>query len=747
MASRVKEDEKNERIIRGLLKQPENRRCINCNSLGPQYVCTNFWTFVCTTCSGIHREFTHRVKSVSLAKFTSQEVIALQEGGNQRAKEIYYKEWDPQRNSLPDSSNVERLRDFIKHVYVDRRYSGERSYDKPSRGKMGDKEDFYENRRTDGYQGGSRSPPYEDTNERRYGGRSSPAGRNDDRNFRYGYDERRSPGYDQESQQYGDYRRSPARPEVVNDWRREDRFGNGRKPEDRRISDGDPKLEGRSPERPKDLESFSPPVVRPVREILGENVIPLRISEPPKANGSRTVDGPQTQRTASSSSLGSTSGNPAEVKLETTVSLIDFDADPEPPVASAVTQTQQTAVTQSIVQPTSSTNDNNWASFDFSSQTNVSQAPSNVNTLDSVLSQLSVPPSVPGHLSGVSSGIGGWIPAPVANVNAAPLIGNSNVAFTGQSQTLPFGAAAPAAARVSNFSTLPPGALTAAPGLMPIMPVSSGSSQVSVNNAGQWPNMQYQQANFFSATSGHSTSQQFMPSPLNFAPSQHMQGPLSAPVAQTTQAVLKPVQDVTSTVASQPPPTETKASGRKELPVDLFTATYPTYPASALGWQTGPPRGMGFTMQYNTAMPMSAFPQSSRSINPFDLGGEALHSQTQTFPSMASLQGALPNVLPPTGLRHTSSFGTPSSAWMPPQSLPYAPGMPLQPPPYASAVPQRPYPGAQLPSNLTPSSHQIGGIGSEASFGFVNTDQQAAVRFSAPATPQPFSSVGGNPFG
>ena len=29
------------------------------------------------------REFTHRVKSVSMAKFTSQEVDALQNGGNQ----------------------------------------------------------------------------------------------------------------------------------------------------------------------------------------------------------------------------------------------------------------------------------------------------------------------------------------------------------------------------------------------------------------------------------------------------------------------------------------------------------------------------------------------------------------------------------------------------------------------------------------------------------------------------------------
>jgi hypothetical protein len=83
MGSRVKEEERNERAIRALLKLPGNRRCINCNSLGPQYVCTSFSTFVCVSCSGIHREFTHRVKSISMAKFTSQEVSALQEGGNE----------------------------------------------------------------------------------------------------------------------------------------------------------------------------------------------------------------------------------------------------------------------------------------------------------------------------------------------------------------------------------------------------------------------------------------------------------------------------------------------------------------------------------------------------------------------------------------------------------------------------------------------------------------------------------------
>lgn len=33
-------------------------------------------------------------------------------------------------------SNVDKLRDFIRHVYVERRYTGERSVDGPSRVKV-----------------------------------------------------------------------------------------------------------------------------------------------------------------------------------------------------------------------------------------------------------------------------------------------------------------------------------------------------------------------------------------------------------------------------------------------------------------------------------------------------------------------------------------------------------------------------------------------------------------------------------
>ncbi|XP_041998283.1 probable ADP-ribosylation factor GTPase-activating protein AGD14 isoform X2 [Salvia splendens] len=165
-----REEVRNEKIIRGLMKLPPNRRCINCNSLGPQYVCTNFWTFICMPCSGVHREFTHRVKSVSMAKFTSQEVDELQKGGNQRARELFLKAWDPQSQRLPDNSNPDRVREFIKHVYVDKRYAIEKMPEKPPRDPQTIRSLEDETRRASSYHSFSQSPPYDfQYEERRYG--------------------------------------------------------------------------------------------------------------------------------------------------------------------------------------------------------------------------------------------------------------------------------------------------------------------------------------------------------------------------------------------------------------------------------------------------------------------------------------------------------------------------------------------------------------------------------------------------
>ncbi|KAL5547034.1 hypothetical protein UlMin_006721 [Ulmus minor] len=379
-------------------------------------------------------------------------------------------------------------------------------------------------------------------------------------------------------------------------------FGNGRRYEDRRISDGDSKPEGRSPEQPRDLGSSSPPVVRPVREILGENTIPLRISEPPKPSV-RTTDGSaQTQRTASSSSLGSTNGNPVEVKLTTAARLIDFDADPAPPVAAAAPQ-QQATTAQPTSQPAYSTSDSNWASFDVVPQAKVSEAP-NVNSLESVLSQLSVSPPAPTHVS-------------VAPTNAGAVT-------TASTQTI--------------LWTLSPAA-----------------------NAPGFP---------------------------------------SNSTVQAPQPISNPAHELTSSVPSQPAAADTRSSGRQALPEDLFSLSFPMYRAPVPGWQTGPPGGLGFPMQYNTAVAMPAFQQSSKSTNPFDLSSEPPPVQAPTFPSMASFPGAQPNMMPPSGM--SPSVMPPSN--MLPSSMPSSgmlqSGMP--PPSMPPSGLMHAYVGQHMPGNLPP---------------------------------------------
>ncbi|KAL5574617.1 hypothetical protein UlMin_016316 [Ulmus minor] len=480
-------------------------------------------------------------------------------------------------------------------------------------------------------------------------------------------------------------------------------FGNGRRYEDRRISDGDSKPEGRSPEQPRDLGSSSPPVVRPVREILGENTIPLRISEPPKPSA-RTTDGSaQTQRTASSSSLGSTNGNPVEVKLTTAARLIDFDVDPAPPVAAAAPQ-QQATTAQPTSQPAYSTSDSNWASFDVVPHAKVSEAP-NVNSLESVLSQLSVSPPAPTHVS-------------VAPTNAGAV---TTAAF-------PLG-----------------GASTAVPGLTPVMPANGGNSLVNVPGAGHWPTMQQQQQpSLFPSTSNQFSAQQFTPSvpgppssqPWTLSPAANAPGFPSNSIVQAPQPISNPAHELTSSVPSQPAAADTRSSGRQALPEDLFSLSFPMYRAPVPGWQTGPPGGLGFPMQYNTAVAMPAFQQSSKSTNPFDLSSEPPPVQAPTFPSMASFPGAQPNMMPPSGmspsvmppsnmlpssmpssgmlqsgmpppsmppsgLMRTSSLGTPPSAWIP-QSSSYPSMLPPQAPHYASAMPPNAYVGQHMPGNLPP---------------------------------------------
>ncbi|MCI18664.1 putative ADP-ribosylation factor GTPase-activating protein, partial [Trifolium medium] len=132
---------------------------------------------------------------------------------------------------------------------------------------------------------------------------------------------------------------------------------------------------------------------------------------------------------------------PAEVKLETIRSLIDFDDNPEPPIAPAIPQATQTTAAQ-LVNPTNS-GDNNWASFDVAPEVKVSQGHSNVNSLDSMLSQLSVPSSSHAQVSGAQASpfnnTGSW--SSLQYQQPQPLFTSTVGQPTIQQSTLPVGGA------------------------------------------------------------------------------------------------------------------------------------------------------------------------------------------------------------------------------------------------------------------------------------------------------------------
>eukprot|EP00013_Stygamoeba_regulata_P026210 CAMPEP_0177657998 /NCGR_PEP_ID=MMETSP0447-20121125/16551_1 /TAXON_ID=0 /ORGANISM="Stygamoeba regulata, Strain BSH-02190019" /LENGTH=301 /DNA_ID=CAMNT_0019162525 /DNA_START=76 /DNA_END=978 /DNA_ORIENTATION=+ len=114
--------DKDERALKALMREPENKRCFDCGEPGPFYVCLDFGTFICTQCSGLHREFNHRVKSTSMATFKPDELEKLKRNGNAIARKIWLGRWDPNRYPPPDSNNAAKVKEFMRLKYIDKHF-------------------------------------------------------------------------------------------------------------------------------------------------------------------------------------------------------------------------------------------------------------------------------------------------------------------------------------------------------------------------------------------------------------------------------------------------------------------------------------------------------------------------------------------------------------------------------------------------------------------------------------------------
>nr|CAG4650173.1 EOG090X06Q2 [Sida crystallina] len=109
-------------ILTQMLRDEDNKYCVDCDSKGPRWASWNLGIFLCIRCAGIHRNLgvhISRVKSVNLDSWTPEQVVSLQQMGNSRARAVY-------EANLPDNfkrpQTDSSLESFIRAKYETKKY-------------------------------------------------------------------------------------------------------------------------------------------------------------------------------------------------------------------------------------------------------------------------------------------------------------------------------------------------------------------------------------------------------------------------------------------------------------------------------------------------------------------------------------------------------------------------------------------------------------------------------------------------
>eukprot|EP00210_Caulerpa_lentillifera_P000974 g939.t1 len=120
MTSKIQQA-KNEKILKELARVPENKKCAICTCMGTQYTCQPPSIYVCSSCAGALYHFPgFRVKSRSMATYTTQEVQQMKEGGNGQFIKQYLAKWNSNTFPAPVDKNPKRVEEFIRQVLVEK---------------------------------------------------------------------------------------------------------------------------------------------------------------------------------------------------------------------------------------------------------------------------------------------------------------------------------------------------------------------------------------------------------------------------------------------------------------------------------------------------------------------------------------------------------------------------------------------------------------------------------------------------
>ncbi|XP_055372338.1 stromal membrane-associated protein 1 [Condylostylus longicornis] len=114
--------EKCQNLLTQMLRDEDNKYCVDCDAKGPRWASWNLGVFLCIRCAGIHRNLgvhISRVKSVNLDTWTPEQVVSLQQMGNSRARAVYEAQI-PDGFRRPQTDTA--LENFIRAKYEHKKY-------------------------------------------------------------------------------------------------------------------------------------------------------------------------------------------------------------------------------------------------------------------------------------------------------------------------------------------------------------------------------------------------------------------------------------------------------------------------------------------------------------------------------------------------------------------------------------------------------------------------------------------------
>jgi len=123
-SAKKKKQEQLAEEVKRIRRSPENLICADCPVRSTPYICIDYSSFICTECSGIHRKFNHRVKSIAVATFTEKEVTNIRAGGNSDLNRRYLARYKKNKDAftLPREGEKEKIEKYIQLKYIDKKW-------------------------------------------------------------------------------------------------------------------------------------------------------------------------------------------------------------------------------------------------------------------------------------------------------------------------------------------------------------------------------------------------------------------------------------------------------------------------------------------------------------------------------------------------------------------------------------------------------------------------------------------------